>query len=196
MVLPREKQQSPSQALWPQQCKREKPAELSSPLTQESQTDLCSLWCSWHTTGSSRLFTNSASNNEGSRTIKPTQRRNSRQHGVVGAVSLSYRLHKVSRYLWCAPSCITTARALPLLLPSSDLSRCNQAKPGPRLYSAWAELKSKSATDKKSELCGGLHNGSKKTAQWDTEELSTGSVFMNLNIYSTGKLYTQNVCSH
>lgn len=57
-------------------------------LTQENQSDLCSLWCSWHTTGSSRLFTDSTSSNEGSRTIKPTQRRNSRQHGVVGAVSI------------------------------------------------------------------------------------------------------------
>lgn len=81
----------------------------------------------------SRLFTNSTSSNEGSRTIKPTETRNSRQHGLVGAVSLSYSLHKVSRYLWCAFSCITTPRALPLLLPSSDLSTCNEAKPGPCL---------------------------------------------------------------
>lgn len=40
------------------------------------------------------------------------------------------------------------------------------------------------------------HNGPKNTAQSDTEELSAGSVFMNLNIYSTGKLCTQKVCFH
>jgi len=37
-------------------------------------------------------------------TIKPTERRNSRQHGMVGAVCISYRLtNKVSGSLWCAP---------------------------------------------------------------------------------------------
>lgn len=58
VVLPMEKLQSPSQALWPQQCESEQPEELSSPLSQENHSELCSHGCSWHTNGSSRHFTN------------------------------------------------------------------------------------------------------------------------------------------
>lgn len=155
VLLPMEEQQSPSQALSTVQEWEASRAQLATE-PGEPHWPVLSL-ISWHTSGGSRLITNSSSNNEGSRTIKPTQTRNSSQCGEVGAVSLSHSLHKVSRCLCCASSCITTL-PLPLLLPSSDPSRCSQAKPGPgpRPYSAWAELKSKTATDKKSEWCGVL----------------------------------------
>lgn len=178
VFLPREEQQSPSQALSTvQEASRVQLATEPG----EPHWPVLSL-ISWHTSGSSRLVTNWTSNNEGSRTMKPTQMRNSSQRGVVGAVSLCHSPHKVSRCLWCDSCCITT---LPLpfchccspLLTLPDATRQSQ---GHVLTVPEQSSRAKLLLTRSQSYVEYWHNGSKKTAQWDTEELKMGSVYMNL----------------